>query len=108
MIRRHRLMTAYGVDTVYLSHIHSYLEYTRDGVRYLITGGAGAELLTTTSYYHYLISSLGEIIPDTIVELPSPASNYLSRYGATMSIVTLTDVSMMRRTAAMNIRFIFF
>ncbi len=84
--RFERLMTAYGVDTVYLSHIHSYLEYTRDGVRYLITGGAGAELLTTTSYYHYLISSLGEIIPDTIVELPSPASNYLSRYGATIQL----------------------
>ncbi len=31
------LMSTYRVDTVYLSHIHSYLEYTKDGVRYLIT-----------------------------------------------------------------------
>jgi Icc protein len=52
------IMSTYHVDTVYLSHIHSYLEYTKDGVRYLISGGAGAELLTKNSYYHYMIAKL--------------------------------------------------
>lgn len=77
------LMSAYHVDTVYLSHIHSYLEYTKDGVRYLITGGAGAELLTKDSYYHYVIAKIGDINTATIVEFPSPANNYLARYKAT-------------------------
>lgn len=77
-----KLMSQYHVETVYLSHIHSYLEYTKDGVRYLITGGAGAELLTTNSYYHYMISKIGDAGPTTIVELPSPANNYLTRYAA--------------------------
>lgn len=80
------LMSTYHVDTVYLSHIHSYLEYTKGGVRYLITGGAGAELLTTNSYYHYMIAKIGDISTATIVELPSPANNYLTRYGATVQL----------------------
>lgn len=80
------LMSTYHVDTVYLSHIHSYLEYTKDGVRYLITGGAGAELLTKNSYYHYMIAKIGGISTATVVELPSPANNYISRYGATAQL----------------------
>ncbi len=80
------LMSTYRVDTVYLSHIHSYLEYTKDGVRYLITGGAGAELLTKDSYYHYMIAKIGDVKTATIVELPSPANNYISRYGATIQL----------------------
>lgn len=80
------LMSTYHVDTVYLSNIHSYLEYTIDGVRYLITGGAGAELLTTNSYYHYIIARLRGGNTEMIVELPSPANNYVSRYGATVTL----------------------
>lgn len=80
------LMSTYHVDTVYLSHIHSYLEYTKDSVRYLITGGAGAELLTKNSYYHYMIAKVGNIDTATVVELPSPANTYLSRYGATVQL----------------------
>lgn len=43
------IMSTYHVDTVYLSHIHSYFDYTKNGVRYMVTGGAGAELLTKNS-----------------------------------------------------------
>ncbi|MGV8906094.1 MAG: metallophosphoesterase family protein [Acetobacterium sp.] len=78
------LMSTYHVDTVYLSHIHSYMEYTKDGVRYLISGGAGAELLTKDSYYHYMIAKIGDINTTTMVELPSPANNYITRYSATV------------------------
>ncbi|HEY5557962.1 metallophosphoesterase family protein [Acetobacterium sp.] len=80
------LMSTYHVDTVYLSHIHSYLEYTKAGVRYLITGGAGAELLTKNSYYHYMIAKIGDINTTTMVELPSPANNYITRYTATAQL----------------------
>jgi 3',5'-cyclic-AMP phosphodiesterase len=80
------LMSEYHVDTVYLSHIHSYLEYTKDGVRYLISGGAGAELLTENSYYHYMIANIGDANTVTMVELPSPANNYASRYWATVQL----------------------
>jgi len=80
------IMSTYHVDTVYLSHIHSYLEYTKDGVRYLISGGAGAELLTANSYYHYMIAKIGDINTATIVELASPANNYIARYTATIQL----------------------
>ncbi|MGB5823500.1 MAG: hypothetical protein WBH44_05465, partial [Proteocatella sp.] len=74
------------VDTVYLSHIHSYLEYTKNGVRYLISGGAGAELLTKNTYYHYMIAKIGDIKTTAMVELPSPANNYLTRYASTVQL----------------------
>lgn len=81
-----KLMSAYKVDTVYLSHIHSYFDYKKDGVRYLITGGAGAELLTKNSYYHYIISKFKDSNSLTMVELPSPANNYITRYTATVQL----------------------
>lgn len=80
------LMSKYHVDTVYLSHIHSYLEYTKDSVRYLITGGAGAELLTKNSYYHYIIARISDVSTSTIIALPSPANNYMARYAATIQL----------------------
>jgi len=80
------LMSTYHVNTVYLSHIHSYMEYTKDGVRYMITGGAGAELLTKNSYYHYMIAKIGDLNTTTMVELPSPPNNYISRYLATAQL----------------------
>ena len=48
------LMTKYKVDTVFLSHIHAYYSFVRGDVRYIISGGAGAELLTKDSYYHFI------------------------------------------------------
>ena len=80
------LMSTYHVDTVYLSHIHSYMEYTKDNVRYLISGGAGAELLFENSYFHYMIAKIGDIKTTTMVELPSPANNYVTRYLATIQL----------------------
>jgi hypothetical protein len=82
------IMSTYHVETVYLSHIHSYYEYTKDDVRYLISGGAGAELLTANSYYHYMIARTGGMNNITMVELPSPANQYLARYAATAQLFT--------------------
>lgn|GEM_PF-6821455 len=67
------LMTKYKVDTVYLSHIHSFYSFVKDNVRYVITGGAGAELLSQNSFYHYIrahIMTKENYLE--IVELPSP------------------------------------
>lgn len=75
-----KIMSNYHVDTVYLSHIHSYFDYTKDGVRYMVTGGAGAELLTKNSYYHYIIEKIDNSKSVTRVELPSPANTYITRY----------------------------
>jgi len=85
-VKFENLMSTYHVDTVYLSHIHSYMEYTKDGVRYLISGGAGAELLTKNSYYHYMIAKIGDVNTATMVQLPSPANHYLMRYAATAQL----------------------
>jgi len=41
----HPLLVRYGVDSVFAGHWHQYILCpTRDGVRYVVTGGAGAEL----------------------------------------------------------------
>jgi hypothetical protein len=79
-------MTQYKVDAVYLSHIHSYFDYTKNGVRYIISGGAGAELMTQNSYYHYLIAKAGATDTLTMVQLPSPPNLILQRYAATVSL----------------------
>jgi len=80
------LMCAYGVKTVYLSHIHSYIDYMKDGVRYTITGGAGAELLTEDSYHNYIIARFKPDMAITMVELPSPANTMIKRYTATAAL----------------------
>lgn len=81
------IMTKYHVNTVFLSHIHSYFSYVRDNVRYVISGGAGAELLTTNSYYHYLRVKVTS--NDTYleaVELPSPVNKIQDRYIAAVQL----------------------
>jgi len=80
------LMIENRVDTVYLSYIHSYFDYTKNGVRYIISGGAGAELLTENSYYHYLIAKLDTQDFITMVQLTSPPNLLVKRYTATVTL----------------------
>ena len=85
--RFENLMTKYNVDTVFLSHIHSYYSYIKGNVRYIISGGAGAELLTTDSYYHYLrvkITNKENFIE--MVQLPSPTNTIQDRYIAALGL----------------------
>lgn len=75
------IMTKYKVDTVFLSHIHSYFNYIKDDVRYVISGGAGAELLTEDSYYHYLKVKVHD--KDNyleMIQLPSPTNTLQDRF----------------------------
>lgn len=52
-----QLITEKGVQLVLCGHIHSYDDAVRDGVRYIITGGAGADLYAAPgrpAYHHYV------------------------------------------------------
>jgi len=80
------LMSEYNVDSVFLSHIHSYSELTKNGIRYVISGGAGAELMTKNSYYHYLVSSLDGKGIFTMIQLPSPSNTMVQRFASTISL----------------------
>lgn len=80
------LMRDYGVETVYLSHIHSFFDTVKDGVRYIISGGAGAELLTENSIYHYLKAGFTRPTQILMVALPSPANTLIARYTATLAL----------------------
>lgn len=97
--RFEKLMTKYKVDTVFLSHIHSYFSYIRGNVRYIISGGAGAELLTTDSYYHYLRVKLTDkenFIE--MVELPSPGNTLQDRYIAAAGLFASSIVKEYKTT----------
>jgi predicted phosphodiesterase len=51
------LMVEQGVDYVFAGHIHAYARAERDGVTYVITGGAGASLYSSghpQAFHHYL------------------------------------------------------
>ncbi|HVJ49525.1 metallophosphoesterase family protein [Desulfitobacterium sp.] len=75
------LMTKYKVDTVFLSHIHAYFSFVKDDVRYIISGGAGAELLTKDSYYHFIrVKVTDKENYLEVVELPSPPNVIVDRY----------------------------
>jgi len=77
------LMTKYKVDTVFMSHIHAYFSFVKDDVRYLISGGAGAELLTKDTYYHFIrvkVTDKENFLE--VVELPSPPNVIMDRYVA--------------------------
>lgn len=81
------LMTKYNVDTVFLSHIHSYFSYIKNNVRYIISGGAGAELLTKDSYYHYLrVKFTNNENYMEMIELPSPTNTVQERYIAAFGL----------------------
>lgn len=75
------IMTKYKVDTVFLSHIHAYYSFVKGDVRYIISGGAGAELLTKDSYYHFMrVKVTDKENYLEVVELPSPANVIVDRY----------------------------
>lgn len=59
----HRLFVQEGVDCVFAGHEHLYHRQQRDGVDYIITGGAGAPLYAKPragGFYHYLLVTADE------------------------------------------------
>ena len=56
-----RIVRQNNVDVVFASHIHGYFNAVRDGVRYVISGGAGATLHGSTPaayFHHYLLMTV--------------------------------------------------
>ncbi len=70
------LFKAQGVNTVFTGHIHMYNESVRNGVRYVITGGAGASLYAGEGeggIYHFVNVTVAETgVEITPVLLTSP------------------------------------
>ena len=60
----HPLLKRYGVEVVFGGHWHQYIFQEIDGIRYVITGGAGAEVHGPQApewrgrFYHYLIATV--------------------------------------------------
>ncbi len=67
------LMVEQAVDYVFAGHIHAYAREVRDGVAYIITGGAGAPLYSKDhpqSFHHYLeVTVQGEEVTVEIVKI---------------------------------------
>lgn len=59
----------FHVDMVFSAHIHSYFDVTRNGVRYMITGGGGAPPVKDTPGYHYVLATIshGNVTTETFV-----------------------------------------
>ncbi len=70
------LVEAYGVSYVFAGHIHAYVEGTRNGVRYIITGGGGASLYRAghpNAFYHYVrVTVSGTNVIIEVVKIESP------------------------------------
>lgn len=77
------LFEKYHPDMVFFSHIHEFYDTAINGINYIITGGAGGELLDTDpnhSFYHYLkININGEQVTKEVIRFPSPSTNSLKR-----------------------------
>lgn len=53
--RLHRLFVEKGVTAVFVGHVHAFHRMEKDGLAYIITGGAGAPLYGKGSYNHIMI-----------------------------------------------------
>ncbi len=101
-----RLMSLFeqqGVDVVFAGHIHMYNDSTINGVRYIISGGAGASLYADADeggIYHYLnvtVDDSGLSIEPVILDTPSiPRDTLLIRgheEDTTLSLQDLLELS---------------
>ena len=77
------LMEEYKPDIVFASHIHAYFDEKRNNVNYIITGGAGAELVGTDPdhyFYHYIkVNVNGNKVSKEVIRFPSPDYNWFDR-----------------------------
>jgi len=77
------LFEKYQPDMVFFSHIHGFYDTAINGINYIITGGAGGELLDTDpnhSFYHYLKININDgQVTKEVIRFPSPSTNNLKR-----------------------------
>ena len=97
-----RLMTLfedYNVNTVFTGHIHMYNQTVRNGVRYVVTGGAGASLYASPEaggIYHFVnvtLNEYGMTVEPIILENPTlPRDTVAVRGKAEDVTLSLTDL----------------
>ena len=107
-----RLMTLFenqGVNTVFAGHIHMYNESMRNGVRYVITGGAGATLYAPEEeggIYHFVnvtVSETGIEIAPVLLNTPSLERNRIVVKGTDADVtLSLTDLINMNTTEGLS------
>jgi 3',5'-cyclic-AMP phosphodiesterase len=70
------LMDKYKPERVFMSHIHAYDEFTRNGVKYVVSGGGGAELNEMlgkkAAFYHFIMveTKAGRLTTEVVRETP--------------------------------------
>jgi hypothetical protein len=71
-----QLMSDFGVDIVFCGHLHAFRETEKGGVRYVITGGAGAPLGMPPDeggFFHYIRVNVKDSGAQTeVVKIPPP------------------------------------
>ncbi len=97
-----RLMTlfeAQGVNTVFAGHIHMYNESMRNGVRYVITGGAGASLYVSEEeggIHHFVnvtVTEAGVEVLPVLLTTPSLERDRVAVRGPDADVtLSLTDL----------------
>ena len=77
------LFQDYGVSHIFSSHIHGFFQGNWGGIPYIITGGAGAELVGTDPnhyFFHYLkVKVVNGNLQIKVKRLPSPKYERLDR-----------------------------
>ncbi|TFG33481.1 hypothetical protein EU528_00640 [Candidatus Thorarchaeota archaeon] len=96
------LFEDYDVDVVFTGHIHMYNETVVNGVRYIITGGAGASLYADEDnggIYHYMNVTLNEdglTIEPVLLDTPSLPRNVVAVRGLIEDVtLSLDDLLLM-------------
>lgn len=96
------LFETYDVDVVFTGHIHMYNETIIKGVRYVITGGAGASLYADEDnggIYHYMNITLDEgmlTIKPVLLDTPSIPRDSVMIKGLTEDVtLSLDDLLLM-------------
>lgn len=64
----HQFAKRWGIGYVFFGHYHSYLRAEMDGVRYVVTGGAGSPLYGRRAFHHAMILDVGRsAVQETLV-----------------------------------------
>lgn len=74
------LMRKYGVELVFGSHVHAFTEFTRQHVRYVVSGGGGGALWHPANVHHYVhVSVRRQDVDVRVVQLPTPEAKVSQR-----------------------------
>jgi len=103
------LFEEHEVDVVFTGHIHMYNETIVNGVKYVITGGAGASLYAdedSGGIYHYMnvmLDDTGLSIEPVLLDTPSLPRNMIAVRGLTEDVtLSLDDLLQMNEVSGLS------